>query len=204
MLGLLVATDPRWARAAASDLESVLRDHAHCEMKAASHALSLAVRHPDDLAIVRRLTAIAHEELEHFDRVVALLAARGISLGPPPVDAYAAELRARAAKLPRTSSDARAAAVDRFLVCALIEARSCERFKMLLDALGDEHELHAFYKELFEAEAKHYREFCDLAARLVGEAESAARLAEIARIEADVVRNLPAAEGAAGSPTIHG
>ncbi|HSQ64112.1 MAG TPA: tRNA isopentenyl-2-thiomethyl-A-37 hydroxylase MiaE [Polyangiaceae bacterium] len=183
MLGLLVATDARWAREALADLPAVLRDHAHCEMKAASHALSLAARHPDDLAVVRRLTAIAQEELEHFDRVVTVLSDRGIPLGTPPVDAYAAELRARVAKLPRTAPPM----VDRLLTCALIEARSCERFKLLLEQMP-EGDLCAFYKELFVAEAKHYREFCDLAAHVGGEAASSARLAEIARVEAEVVR----------------
>jgi len=196
MLGLLVATDARWAHQALADLPAVLRDHAHCEMKAASHALSLAARHPDDLVVVRRLTAIAQEELEHFDRVVALLADRGIPLGTPPVDEYAAELRARVAKLPRTAPPV----VDRLLTCALIEARSCERFKLLLDHMPDG-DLSVFYKELFAAEAKHYREFCDLAAHVGGEAPSAARLAEIVRVEADVVRAQSASPPRA---TIHG
>src|SRR5580693_9193988 len=101
MLGLLAATDARWASEALGDLDGVLRDHAHCEMKAASHAISLAARHPDDLGLVRKLVALAQEELAHFDRVIALLSARGIALGPPPVDAYAANLRAAATKLPR-------------------------------------------------------------------------------------------------------
>ncbi len=197
MLGLLVATDPRWARGALRDLPAVLRDHAHCEMKAASHALSLAARVQDDLAVVRRLTAIAQEEIEHFNRVVELLAERGIALGPPPVDEYAAALRARVAALPRTAPPM----VDRLLACALIEARSCERFKLLLDEMTELHELHAFYKELFAAEAKHYREFCDLATQVGGAELCASRLEEIARVEADVVR---AQNGSPPRPTVHG
>lgn len=184
MLGLLAATDERWADAALADLDAVLRDHAHCEMKAASHAMSLAARHPDDLVLVRKLVAVAQEELAHFDRVLAILVARGIPLGTPPVDEYAAALRTRVAKLPR----AEGALVDRLLVCALIEARSCERFKLLCDRLGESHELHAFYKELFVAEARHFREFVELAAGASSEPAATARLRRIAAIEAEIVK----------------
>src|SRR5206468_7285193 len=102
MLGLKVESDAAWAAEALRDLDRVLVDHAHCEMKAASNALSLAARHPDDLALVRALTDLAREEIDHFQRVLALLAARGLPLGTPPVDAYAAELR-RVAKATRTT-----------------------------------------------------------------------------------------------------
>src|SRR5690606_16875522 len=103
MFCLRVSTDPSWARAAAHDLDGVLVDHAHCEMKAATNALSLAVRHPNDLRLVRALTALAQEELAHFDRVVAFLERRGLSLGPPPVDDYAADLRRATSRLPASS-----------------------------------------------------------------------------------------------------
>ena len=187
MLGLLAATDARWADVALADLDAVLRDHAHCEMKAASHALSLAARHPDDLELVRRLVAIAQEELVHFDQVLAVLARRGIALGTPPVDGYAAALRARTSKLPRATRGALVPPlVDRLLVCALIEARSCERFKLLFERL--EGELLAFYKELFAAEARHFREFVDLATAASSEALAGARLRQIAAIEAEIVR----------------
>jgi len=191
MLGLLIETDAAWADEAARDLDAVLRDHAHCEMKAASHALSLAARHPDDLAFVRKLVALAQEELSHFDRVVELLAARNVALGAPPVDEYAATLRDRAGKLAK-SIDGRPVAplVDRLLVCALIEARSCERFKLLFDRLGERHELYAFYKELFVAEARHFREFVDLAQAASSEVIAAARLREIAKIEAEIVSEM--------------
>src|SRR6476660_8286616 len=93
MFCLRIATDPAWAGEAVNDLDAVLVDHAHCEMKAATNALSLAVRHSSDLELVRALTEIAQEELDHFRRVVDVLEARGLSLGPPPVDDYAAQLR---------------------------------------------------------------------------------------------------------------
>ena len=198
MLGLLAETDARWAEAALADLDAVLRDHAHCEMKAASHALSLAARHPDDVALVRKLVKVAQEELEHFDRVLAILASRGVAIGTQPVAAYAARLRARVQKLPRAAASA---LVDRLLVCAMIEARSCERFKLLLERMGESHELHAFYKDLFAAEARHFREFVDLAAGASSAASADARLREIAAVEAEIVRERASSSDRA---SIHG
>jgi len=197
MLGLLAPTDARWVEEAMADLDAVLRDHAHCEMKAASHALSFAMRHPDDLALVRKLTALAKEELDHFERVVEILAAREIPLGTPPVDEYAAALRHGAHRLPKTC----APMIDRLLVCALIEARSCERFKLLLDRMGESHELHAFYKELFAAEARHFREYTELAIAAASSDVVEKRLAELAAVEADIVRARAKSEHRA---TIHG
>src|SRR5687767_264869 len=133
MFCLRVPTDPSWARNAARDLDRVLVDHAHCEMKAASNALSLIVRHPSDLGLVRALTELAREELDHFRRAVAFLERRGLALGPPPVDTYAADLRQAMAAM----SSPVPPLVDRLLVGALIEARSCERFKLLLEALPE-------------------------------------------------------------------
>jgi tRNA-(ms[2]io[6]A)-hydroxylase len=204
MLGLLAPTDARWAPAALADLDAVLRDHAHCEMKAASHALSLAARHPDDLVLVRKLVALAQEELAHFDRVLALLGERRIALGPPPVDEYAAALHAGAAKLPRLAG-ARAPLVDRLLVSALIEARSCERFKLLASALGESHELFAFYGELFACEARHFRDLIDLASAASSHEIASERFAALATVEADIVRAL-GQRGASSTEraTIHG
>jgi tRNA-(ms[2]io[6]A)-hydroxylase len=211
MLGLLAPTDARWANEALADLDAVLRDHAHCEMKAASHALSLAARHPENITLVRKLVALAQEELAHFDQVLALLASRGIALGPPRVDEYAAALHAAVAKQKgRAPSGCRLAGephgpsvlVDRLLVSALIEARSCERFKLLADAMGDRHELFSFYNALFVAEARHYRDLVDLA-RTASESVGVVtdRLAELAALEAEIVRGRAAALGRA---TIHG
>lgn len=164
MFCLRIPTDPAWAKQAVTDLDAVLVDHAHCEMKAATNALSLVVRHPSDLGLVRALTDLAREELDHFRRVVAFLERRGLSLGAPPVDAYAAELRRAMGQLPAADVSS---LVDRLLVGALIEARSCERFKLLLDALPPDTnaELRVFYEELFACEARHYRTYVDLAIR---------------------------------------
>jgi tRNA-(ms[2]io[6]A)-hydroxylase len=163
MLGLKAETDAAWADGAIGDLGRVLVDHAHCEMKAASNALSLASRHYEIPEIVRTLTELAREEIDHFQRVLGLLEARGLALGPPPVDEYAAALRQATAAEKRGSKHW--ALVDRLLVGALIEARSCERFKLLAAALerAGEREVSAFYTELLAAEARHYRDFVDLA-----------------------------------------
>jgi tRNA-(ms[2]io[6]A)-hydroxylase len=200
VLCLKVASDAAWVRQATADLDSVLLDHAHCEMKAASNALSLATRHPHSFTLVRALTDLAREEIDHFQRVAAFLERRGLRLGPPPVDAYAAELRRAMSDLPRDPE--LPPLVDRLLVAALIEARSCERFKILLGVVRDD-ELHAFYTELFAAEARHYQVLVDLATLAAGGREERvrARLEVVAEREADIVRRL--AEGDARA-TIHG
>ncbi len=210
MLCLKVASDPAWAKEAVLKLDDVLLDHAQCEMKAASNALSLAARHPEDMALVRALTKLAAEEIEHFQRVLDFLERRGLRLGAPEVDDYAKELRAAAARLAPARLP-RAGLVDRLLVGALIEARSCERFKLLLarsEVVADA-ELHAFYTELFTAEARHYRTFTDLAVAAAGGDENGggprvavdARLEALAAIEAEVVTRLAKS---APRPTIHG
>lgn len=210
MLCLEVPTDAGWIEAAMRDVDAVLVDHAHCEMKAASNALSLAARHPGDLELVRALTDLAREEIEHFQRVLALLEQRGVALGAPPVDAYAADLRRAANALPRDPGPA-SSLVDRLLVGALIEARSCERFKLLAEATGQgarpgQQALHALWSELLAAEARHYRTFVDLATRAaVGDrARIAARLAAIARAEGAIVAGLARDGAGASRTTIHG
>ncbi len=210
MLCLQVPTDATWAEAAMSDVDAVLVDHAHCEMKAASNALSLATRHPGDAALVRALTDLAREEIEHFQRVLAVLVERGVALGPPPVDPYAAELRRAGNGLPRGQGEA-ALLVDRLLVGALIEARSCERFKLLAEATAARPEhaaLHALWNELLAAEARHYRTFVELAVRAAdGDRDAVqARLERLARAEGDIVLALadPSRTGGASRATIHG
>ena len=206
MLCLKVASDPAWVEEARRDLDAILIDHAHCEMKAASNALSLATRPPGDFALVRALTDLAREEIDHFQRVVDFLERRGLRLGTPPVDAYANDLRRAVSALPY---DAKISTlVDRLLVAALIEARSCERFKLLLPLLETEadDELFEFYKELFAAEARHYQVLVDLAISTAtaagGDADAVhARLDLVAEREAAIVRAL--AKGDARG-TIHG
>ncbi len=199
MLGLKHPTDPSWAKRAVDHLDDVLVDHAHCELKAASNALALAARSPSFPEVAKALVDLAEEEIHHYRAVVAELERRGATLGKPPVDAYAAELLKRAQASTRDRS-ATASLSDRLLVGALIEARSCERFRLLADELAarSSAELAAFYEELFVAEARHFRTFVDLAARVRGEGPARERLAQLAAIEAEVAR-------VTGSePSVHG
>jgi tRNA-(ms[2]io[6]A)-hydroxylase len=206
MLCLRVPTDRAWAAAAMRDVDAVLVDHAHCEMKAASNALSLASRPSGDPELVLALTDLAREEIDHFRRVFSVLVARGVTLGPPPVDVYAAELRRASNAAPRDLT--LPPLVDRLLVGALIEARSCERFKLLAAAAaeaGDCGELHALWTDLLAAEARHYATFLDLAVRAAGGRRElvSARLEQLAQLEGAIVAALAAAEGASRA-TIHG
>jgi tRNA-(ms[2]io[6]A)-hydroxylase len=205
MFCLRADTDASWAVQAIRDLDAVLVDHAHCEMKAATNALSLVVRHSGDLSLVRALTELAREELVHFERVVDFLEHRGLRLGPPPVDEYAAELRRAMNELPPSELPL---VVDRLLVGALIEARSCERFKLLEKALPAScpADLRAFYEELFVAEARHYRQYVELATRAAGPlaAEVESRLAALATAEARIVRALAERAAIDSRGTIHG
>ena len=200
MLCLTRPTDARWVDLALSDLTGMLVDHAHCEMKAASNALSLAARSPEFPSVVRALVALAEEELRHFRAVLDELERRGITLVAPETDAYAAELRKLASSSAQRRS-ARDSLVDRLLVGALIEARSCERFRLFADALTarNEVELGRFYEDLFASEARHFRTFVDLAIEASGdEAHVRVRLADLARAEGEICARL----GVRG--TIHG
>jgi tRNA-(ms[2]io[6]A)-hydroxylase len=198
VLCLTRPTDPRWAAIALASLDVALADHAHCEMKAAANAISLATRWPASAAVARALTAVAEEELRHFREVLAVLERRGVALGRPDTDAYAADLR-RAAQ---TTADKtpHGSLADRLLVGALIEARSCERFRLLADALaGRGDPLAAFYEDLFACEARHYTTMVDLAALVCGdEARVRARLLELAGVEGEIAARLGV------RPTIHG
>jgi tRNA-(ms[2]io[6]A)-hydroxylase len=206
MLCLTHRTSDRWVEAALANLDAVLVDHAHCEMKAASNALSLAVRASEHPKVVAELVSLAEEELSHFRRVLGELERRGIALGPPPPDDYAAELRRAVRAHANAEHPDRAtfhdALIDRFLVAALIEARSCERFRILSDALATRGpaDLCDLYSELLAAEARHFRAFVDLA-RLVAHPDDARvdqRLIEVARLEGDVSSRL------SGAAAIHG
>jgi tRNA 2-(methylsulfanyl)-N6-isopentenyladenosine37 hydroxylase len=194
MFCLRAPTDSAWAREAIKSLDTLLVDHAHCEMKAATNALSLVVRYPHDLSLVRALTDLAREELDHFGRVVAFLERSKLPLGPPPVDHYAAELRNAMRRLPAGEVPG---VTDRLLVGALIEARSCERFKLLLGAFPADapKNLRVFYEELVACEARHYRVYVDLAvqsARPQGQASEDEREQQIRDAEIVVQRRLRA------------
>ncbi len=199
MLCLTHSTDPRWATSAVASLPDLLADHAHCEMKAASNALSLATRWPASTRVARALATLAEEELRHFRAVLDELSLRGIPLGKPAVDDYVADLRKAANVSGKQSPEA--SLVDRLLVASLIEARSCERFRLLADALaarGDA--LAAFYEDLFICEARHYTTLVDLAIEAAGGDDAAVRLrlSVLARHEGVIAARLGV------RPSIHG
>ncbi|MBI4564041.1 MAG: hypothetical protein HY716_05025 [Planctomycetes bacterium] len=179
-LPLLEPSPSGWVDVALSDLDALLVDHAYCELKAASTAVSLVVRFADRPALVTDMTALAREEMKHFDRVHALVRRRGRTLGRIHGDRYVKKLRERS-----TSS-----LLDALILGAFIEARSCERFRLLARAPLPE-ELAGFYRELASAEARHHELFLDHAAAEVGSAASGSRRREMAEIEARIVRELP-------------
>lgn len=194
MLGLLAPTDPSWVDAVEGDLDRMLRDHAHCELKAAQSALSLVARFAGEVPeLVAPLVALAHEETEHFDQVHQRIRARGGAMSLPDSDLYVASLRKAAS---RDHGD-RPVLLDRLLVSSLVEARSCERFKLLSERLEDA-SLRAFYKDLMASEARHFRLFVRLAEERFGEHEARVRLATLAEREADLAGSLPL------GPTVHG
>ena len=180
---LLSATSPLWPSIALSDLDRTLGDHAHCEKKAAATAMKLVADHPGDPERVRALARLAQEEQQHFMAVVVELQRRGGALPPDDGDPYARELLALV-------RHGRERLLDRLLVGALIEARSCERLGLLGEALPDGR-LRTLYRRLAQAEGGHERLFVDLAVRHAGAIQAHTRLAELASAEARIVAGLP-------------
>jgi tRNA-(ms[2]io[6]A)-hydroxylase len=184
MLHLRCPTPPAWLDYALSHLDEVLVDHAHCEKKAAATAISLLTSYPDNPALAGAMAALAAEEAEHLRRVVNALHARGLTLGRDPGDDYARQLLGHL----RGGPDDRL--LDRLLVSACIEARSCERLKLLAEHVTDP-ELQLLYRDLFAAEAGHFVLFTELATRLFGADRTKARLDALLEFEAAIVRGLP-------------
>jgi tRNA 2-(methylsulfanyl)-N6-isopentenyladenosine37 hydroxylase len=159
MLGLKLSTDPRWVNIVESNIDEILTDHAYCEQKAASNAISIIVNFPEYSDLVEEMVKIAREELEHFGQVHDLILARGKTLGKERKDHYVNELLAFI-KIPHRTREAVLA--DRLLFAAMIEARSCERFRVLSENISDP-ELAKFYRELMISEAGHYTTFITFA-----------------------------------------
>ena len=166
--------------AAKDDIPTLLLDHAHCEKKAASTAINLLFRYPEHPALVKTLSPLAREELEHFELVVRVLESRGHTFGPLVPSPYASKLM----RSVRKGEPQRM--LDTLLCCSLIEARSCERMKLLSEHLDDP-ELAAFYRELLASEARHHHVYVDLAIGLAGREVVKARLVELAQHEAAVL-----------------
>ncbi len=158
MLGLKLETDPRWANIAESNLSEILSDHAYCEQKAASNAISIIVSYPYHSELVEEMLKLAQEELQHFEMVHQKIRAKGFELGFERKDHYVNELY----KFMRKGYSKKIVLIDRLLFAAMIEARSCERFKILSEQLQDP-ELSTFYRELMISEAGHYTTFIGFA-----------------------------------------
>ncbi|MDR6807483.1 tRNA-(ms[2]io[6]A)-hydroxylase [Dyadobacter sp. BE34] len=183
-LGLELPTDPRWTDIASMQIGDVLIDHAYCEQKAASSCISLIVHYPDKALLVETLTPIVAEEWGHFQRVLKELKKRNIPLGRQRKDEYVNQLMQLV-----TKGDANKMFLDRLLICGLIEARSCERFKLLSENLEDE-SLQKFYRELMISEAGHYRTFLELAETYVPAEKVRARWKELLHAEAEIMLSL--------------
>lgn len=184
MLGLKLPTDERWAKLAESNLEELLTDHAYCEQKAASNAITMIIAYPELSDLVQIMTQIVLEEMDHFRQVHEHILKRGWLLGKERKDDYVNELL----KFVRKGSGREIALLDRLLFAAMIEARSCERFKLLSNTINDD-ELKSFYHELMISEANHYTTFIKLAKKYIDSDLIDNRWKEFLEYEAKVVAN---------------
>lgn len=158
MLRLKMPTDQRWADLAKNNLKELLIDHAFCEQKAASSAISLIVHYPEYSELVAEMSKIAQEEMEHFERVHQKITERGWVLGRERKDEYVGKI----AKYFKKTGDRRVNLIQKLLFAAMIEARSCERFRVLTLAIDDP-DLKEFYHELTKSEAGHFMVFINFA-----------------------------------------
>lgn len=185
MLHLQLPTDPRWVNIAEMNLEEILVDHAYCEQKAASSCISLIVNFHEFAELVEMLTPVVAEEWSHFERVLEQINKRGYKLGKPRRDEYVIKLSEFVKKGGSRSDQI----VEQLLMNALIEARSCERFKLLSKNIADE-ELQKFYYELMVSEAGHYVNFIELARKYKNEEKVNNRWKEWLTYEAEVIKSL--------------
>lgn len=194
ILKLQLPTDPIWVKnVVESNIQEILTDHAFCEQKAASNAITLIVQNPNLADLVQQMIALAQEELDHFKRVHDIIIERGYQLGRERKDNYVNELR----KFIIIGGGREAQLVDRLLFSAMIEARSCERFKVLSENINDK-QLADFYHELMISEAGHYTMFIRLAKKYAVTIDVEARWREFLDYEAHVIQNYGKGE------TIHG
>jgi tRNA 2-(methylsulfanyl)-N6-isopentenyladenosine37 hydroxylase len=173
ILGLQLATDPRWVDLANLSIEEILTDHAFCEQKAATTCISLIQKYSDRIRLVSELAPIVTEEWGHFRMVLAELEKRGLKLGKQRKDEYVNHLIA----FQRKGGDFEERFLDQLLTMAMIEARSCERFKRLSEGLPDDY-LRKFYRRFMESEAGHYQLFINLAETYLGKEKVKKRWAE--------------------------
>jgi len=176
---LKVSTDPRWLELAIARFDEVLVDHAHCEKKAAANALSLLQMYPDVPGLPATMARMAREESGHLGRVLELIEKRALALTRDQGDPYAQALNQNVR-----------GRLDKLLVAAIIEARSCERLALLAGALPDD-ALNRFYAELAQSEDGHQELFLRLARLAHGDEAANARLDQLLTLEAEIVRSLP-------------
>ncbi|MEL1241706.1 tRNA-(ms[2]io[6]A)-hydroxylase [Flavobacterium flavipallidum] len=193
MLGLKLATDPRWVNIVESNIEEILTDHAWCEQKAASNAISLITQNSEKEELVNELILIAQEEMEHFKMVHDLIKERGLTFGRERKDSYVNELF----KFMKKDGSRNDALCERLLFSAMIEARSCERFKVLSENIKDP-ELAKFYRDLMISEAGHYTTFLGFARKYADNVNVDKRWKEWIDYETSIIVNYGKDE------TVHG
>jgi len=193
MLGLKLATDPRWVKLVETNIEEILRDHAWCEQKAATNAITIISLNPEHTDLVTDLLELAQEELDHFKRVHEIIKKRGYTLGRERKDSYVNELFKAKIK----GGNQQQSLVNRLLFSAMIEARSCERFKVLSENIKDE-ELSAFYKELMISEAGHYTTFLGFARKYGKGIDVDKQWQELLVLEGEIIKSYGKKE------TVHG
>lgn len=185
MLGLKLPTDPRWVNMAEMDLEEILTDHAYCEQKAATACISIIQAYPDKTEMIHKLAPIVTEEWGHFRMVMTEMSKRGLKLGRQRKDEYVNELM----KFQKKDGSREDRLLDKLLVCGLIEARSCERFRLLSINISDD-KLKDFYHKFMVSEAGHYVLFLDLARHYFGEEKVNKRWEAFLEKEAEIMENL--------------
>lgn len=193
MLGLKLPTDPRWVNIVEKNVQEILTDHAYCEQKAASTAISLIIGYPEYSELVDEMTLLAQEEMSHFKMVHDRIMERGWHLGRERKDAYVNKLMSFFPK----SGDRNERLIHRLLYAALIEARSCERFRLLSEELEDK-KLASFYRKLMISEANHYTMFLGFARKYGDREEVDQKWQDLLEFEAEIMKDLGKEE------TIHG
>ncbi|PQV46214.1 tRNA-(ms[2]io[6]A)-hydroxylase [Jejuia pallidilutea] len=193
MLGLKLPTDPRWVNIVEKNIEEILTDHAFCEQKATSTAISLIVSFPEYTDLVQEMTALVKEEISHFKMVHDKIIERGWTLGRDRKDEYVIELM----KFFPKGGSRTTQLVHRLLYAALIEARSCERFRLLSEELEDE-ELRTFYRNLMVSEANHYTMFLGFARQYGNKKEVDTKWQQLLDYEAKIMSNLGTSEAIHG------
>lgn len=193
ILGLKLPTDPRWVDIVEKNIEEILTDHAYCEQKAASTAISIIVRFPEYTDVVQEMTALVKEEMSHFKMVHDKIIQRGWTLGRDRKDEYVIELM----KFFPKGGSRTTQLVDKLLYAALIEARSCERFRLLSEKIQDK-ELAEFYKSLMASEANHYTMFLGFARKYGNRQEVDKKWKDLLEFEAGIMKKLGKKE------TMHG